>query len=82
MAILASLLLQFGLEASEHMVCFERLGVRRIEVRAPAHFFRLWFNLHLLPVLRLVNRRGRSFKTYPMLTLRVSASRPCPKTAC
>jgi len=31
MAILASLLLQFGLEANEHMVCFERLGVRRIE---------------------------------------------------
>ena len=39
MAILASLLLQFGLESSDHMVCFERLGVRRIEVRAPANFF-------------------------------------------
>ena len=32
MAMLASLLLKFGLDASEHMACFERLGVRRIEV--------------------------------------------------
>ena len=35
MAVLASLLDQFGLEASEHMVCFDRLGVRRIEMHAP-----------------------------------------------
>ncbi len=35
MAVLASLLDQFGLEASKHTVCFDRLGVRRIEVRAP-----------------------------------------------
>ncbi len=38
MAILAKLLLKFGLEASEHMVCFERLGVRRIEVYKQDYF--------------------------------------------
>ncbi len=34
MALLASLLHQFGLEPSEHMECFDRLGVGSIEVDA------------------------------------------------
>ncbi len=37
MAMLASLLPQFGLDSSEHLVCFERLGVRRVEVCAPPY---------------------------------------------
>jgi hypothetical protein len=37
MAVLASLLDHFGLESSKYMVCFNRLGVRRIEVHALPH---------------------------------------------
>ena len=42
MAMLASLLSQFGLEPSEHLACFERLGVRRVEVCLPPHLS-AWF---------------------------------------
>ena len=43
MAMLASLLSQFGLEPSKHLVCFERLGVQRVEVCLPPHLSSVWF---------------------------------------
>jgi hypothetical protein len=35
-ALLASLLLEFGLDEREHMACFDRLGVRCVKVRPGA----------------------------------------------
>ncbi len=58
MAMLASLLSQFGLEASEYLVCFERLGVRRVEVCAPLFLA----GLLSIPTVTSFDHTDRSFK--------------------
>ncbi len=57
-ALLASLLLEFGLEESEHMVCFDRLGVRCVKVRLGARHAR--GGLYRFRVAALPNRHGDS----------------------